>query len=65
MLVAEAPGDATLTLVMIAMISPPPMVFSTRLACDPEKIAREVTLAYCDRGRSPLECAECSHLATT
>jgi hypothetical protein len=50
MLVAEASGGATLMQVMTAMISPPPMVVSTRLACDPEKIAREVTLAYCDRG---------------
>jgi hypothetical protein len=45
MLVAEASGGATLTLVMIAMISPPPMVVSTRLVWDPEKTAREVTLA--------------------
>jgi hypothetical protein len=45
MLVAEASGGATLTLVMIAMISPPPMVMSTRLAWDPGKIAPEVTLA--------------------
>jgi hypothetical protein len=50
MLVAEASGGAILTLVMIAMISPPPMVVSTRLARDPEKIAREVTLAQRDRG---------------
>jgi hypothetical protein len=45
MLVAEASGGATLTLVMIGMISPPPMVVSTRLTWDPEKIAREAALA--------------------
>jgi hypothetical protein len=50
MLVAEASGGATLTPVMIAMISPPPMVVPARLAWDPEKIAREVMLAYRDRG---------------
>jgi hypothetical protein len=35
---------------MIAMISPPPMVVPVRLALDPEKIAREVMLAYRDQG---------------
>jgi hypothetical protein len=50
MLVVAASGGATLTLVMIAMISPTPMVVSTRLAWDREKTAREVTLAYRDWG---------------